>query len=157
MIRFNQHVILFVALAAMLQISCATLNNKNITDPFVKLTAADCINHILSQDSQLGAIRNHACETIPLTEAIQEYINAVNALSFGNCPLDFTHAFESHLNAWNHMQTVTDKYPDLRGELHDLFDKIKLGEHKDAFEVSLKNIWDTWAEVEKAQNRTIKN
>lgn len=48
------------------------------------------------------------------------------------------------------MKRVTDHYPELRGEMHDLFDIMAVGEHKQEFETRLAAIWDSWKEVEEA-------
>ena len=46
------------------------------------------------------------------------------------------------------MTMVTDQYPNLRGEMHDLFDIIEKGKDSGAFKTHLKAIWDTWENVE---------
>ena len=56
------------------------------------------------------------------------------------------------MKAWDEMQKFTKRYPDMRGEMHVLFDEIEKGKDKHTFKPILKEIWDTWAEVEKAQN-----
>jgi hypothetical protein len=73
-------------------------------------------------------------------------------LDFQGCPPDFTVAFEKHRQAWNDMIPLVKKYPDLRGEMHVLFDQLEKGEDAERFKLLLKNVWDTWGEVEEAMN-----
>ena len=115
------------------------------------LIEADCVKYILARDDSLGRIRNQACKTIPLSETIKQYVRSVNDLNFGNCPPEFKRAFESHMLAWKQMQEFTNQYPEMRGEMHELLDKIEEGENSETFKPILKNIWDTWADVENSQ------
>lgn len=47
------------------------------------------------------------------------------------------------------MLEITNKYPELRGEMHNLFDQLEKGNDAAEFKRYLKQIWDTWAEIEK--------
>ena len=109
-----------------------------------------CIDYVMAADSILGGERNHACKVKPLSEVIGEYVAGLEKLNFGYCPTEFTAAFKSHMEAWTAMIEVTDQFPDLRGEMHDLFDEIEKSEHASVFKAKLKDIWDTWNAVEKA-------
>ena len=114
-------------------------------------SASDCIDQILAADDELGSIRNHACEKIDLAETIQDYIKGLASLDYSNCPEKFTAAFDRHRKAWEAMLPLVGKYPDLRGEMHDLFDELEAGEDAETFKPLLKGIWDTWKEVEDAK------
>ncbi len=109
-----------------------------------------CIERVLKADNKLGTIRNHACETISLSETIRNYTKGMKALSYKGCKEVFATAFEKHREAWDVMIPVTDHFPELRGEMHDLFKIMEEGEHAEEFKSRLKVIWDTWAEVEAA-------
>ncbi len=109
-----------------------------------------CVERIIAADETLGDIRNHACEKISLSQTIKNYVAELKALDFNACPSDFTDGFDAHTSAWEDMVAVTDHYPNLRGEMHDLFDKIKEGEHAMEFNLRLKAIWDTWGSIESA-------
>lgn len=101
-------------------------------------------------DASLGKIRNHDCETISLSQTILKYTQGVKKINYSNCPKEFVDAFENHRQAWIKMLSVTDKYPDLKGEIHDLFNILEKGNDKETFKPLLKSIWDTWGEVENA-------
>lgn len=111
------------------------------------------MDNVIAIDAKLGKIRNHSCEKISLSETISNYVNELNKISFDDCPKAFDQAFKSHINAWLEMIPVTDNYPNLRGELHDLFDKIEAGKDKVLFKKRLDAIWKTWADIEE----TMKN
>ena len=113
-----------------------------------------CIDSIFKKDDALGAIRNHDSEVMSLSETINRYTAELNKLDFTNCPNAFTTAFNDHIQAWDEMRVVTDQYPDLRGEMHDLFDRIEKGKDSVQFKLRLKAIWDTWEPIEKAHNGT---
>ena len=117
-----------------------------------KRDAVECMQFIIAADDSLGSIRNHACEEIPLSQTINDYVAGLGSLDYGGCPEDFRQAFHNHLTAWGEMETFTEQFSDLRGEMHDVFDEIEAGEEKDTFKPLLDAIWSTWAEVETAMN-----
>lgn len=131
---------------------CIISNKKPVNENRPSLEKIDCVNLILTKDDSLGKIRNHACETLSLSETIKQYTQALDSLNFENCPSGFTNAFNNHIDAWTDIIQVTNHYPYLRGEMHDLFDKLEAGEHGDEFKPLLKNIWDTWKRIESAKN-----
>ena len=112
--------------------------------------SSECIASVIARDDELGTVRNHACEQISLAETIQNYVDKMGKVDFNDCPTAFKIAFEKHRQAWMEMIPLAKKYPDVRGEMHDIFNKIEKGDDKKEFKPLLKNIWDTWAEVEKA-------
>ena len=109
-----------------------------------------CIEHIIAMDDSLGRKRNHDCEKVALSSSIQLYLDALNNLEDGSCPDNFNSAFSKHKDAWNNILVVTDNYPDIRGEMHVLFDEIAAGSDSILFDSLLKEIWNTWTEVENA-------
>ena len=116
------------------------------------LKTAQCIKEVFALDDSLGSVRNHACESIPLSETIINYTTALKSLNYQQCPKAFAQAFNTHWKAWDEMIPVVNKYPDLRGEMHDLFDQIEKGPDSSTFKIKLKAIWDTWAIVEQSSN-----
>ena len=108
----------------------------------------DCIQRILEQDALLGEIRNHPSDSLPLKDVILNYARALEALDYDNCPHDFRYAFMTHIKAWKDMMPVVDQYPNLRGEMHDLFSHLSDSNHKDLFNQNLNAIWRTWENVE---------
>lgn len=117
-----------------------------------KVEERTCIQRIMAYDEKLGTIRNHGCETQSLSKTIQDYVNALENASFKGCPNTFKDAFDKHIEAWKATLVVTDKHPDLRGEMHDLFDELEKHEEDGAaLTQAIKGIWDTWEEVEKAK------
>ncbi len=113
----------------------------------------NCIETILKKDDSLGTLRNHGSETVSLSETIKNYSKALKRLDFSSCPEGFSKAFDEHISAWNQMLSVTDKYPDLRGELHDIFDQIKTTPDSMVFETRLKAIWDTWESIDSIKKK----
>lgn len=114
-----------------------------------------CINKVIAQDDALGKIRNHSCETISLSETIRNYTNGIEKINFEDCPKGFTKAFKEHKNAWIEILVITNKYPNLRGEMHQLFDELGKGEDKESFKPLLDAIWTTWAKVEKSMKKKL--
>lgn len=108
----------------------------------------DCIQGILAQDAALGEIRNHACDSLPLKDVILDYARALESLDYENCPKEFVYVFMSHIKAWKDIMPVVDHYPNLRGEMHELFSLLSDSNHKDLFNQRLNAIWRTWEEVE---------
>jgi len=109
-----------------------------------------CIRHIIALDDSLGRIRNHACESISLAATIRNYAAGINKHDFRGCPPDFTKAFGRHRQAWLDMVPFVEKHSGLRGEMHVLFEQLEKGPDAATFNPLLRNIWDTWAEVEAA-------
>ncbi|MDT0555739.1 hypothetical protein [Patiriisocius hiemis] len=134
--------------------SCKQKSKNEVTEinttkeQIEEVSEKKCITKILDADSKLGKERNTLCETVSLSETIKTYVAGMKALDFENCPQDFTKAFNSHIEAWDAMIPVTDNYPDLRGEMHDLFKELEKSNDSIVFNKKLASIWDTWAIVE---------
>lgn len=141
--------LLFTTLLVLLVACNSKRGEKDIT---VHTSSKECVEYVIANDDSLGGIRNHACEKISLSETIDDYVYSLDNLSFSNCPSAFTVAFEEHKNAWINITEVTDKYPDLRGEMHDVFDIIAIGPDSSEFNFYLAEIWATWEQVELATN-----
>ena len=112
--------------------------------------AEQCIEDIIARDDVLGSIRNRSCEEISLSETILNYVKEIEKMDFSYCPKYFKVAFTRHIQAWKDMIPVTDHFPTLRGEMHDLFEQIDRSDHGQAYKTVLSNIWSTWDEVEEA-------
>lgn len=112
----------------------------------------ECIKRVFAVDDSIGKIRNQACSALSLEETIENYVRDIEAIDFAACPPAFTAAFRKHKEAWRDMQSVVSHHPDLRGEMHDLFDQIEVSKDSVIFKAKLKEIWDTWALVESSQN-----
>jgi hypothetical protein len=135
---------------AILAFNCNQTNSdsqKTVT-PNAISNPLECIQKIIAADDSLGFIRNHACEQISLSETIRQYVKEMQSLSFQSCPEKFTDAFKKHQEAWLALIPVVDNYPDLRGEMHDLFKTLESSEHAATFNPLVKTVWETWAEVE---------
>jgi hypothetical protein len=107
-----------------------------------------CIATVLQKDAELGKIRNHASEQISLSETIDIYTAGLKALDYSKCPTAFTTAFNEHIDAWLAIKPITDKYPEFRGELHELFNRLEKSKDSIEFKLQSKKIWDTWSEIE---------
>lgn len=139
-------------LVFLITLACQRKSGSISSDPQnVEQAFQECIQNILTKDDSLGAIRNHACEQISLSETINQYISSLRELNYNACPKEFTNAFYQHQEAWLRMVPLVDQYPDLRGEMHDLFDTIEDGKDGETFKPLLKDIWDTWGLVEDAK------
>lgn len=132
---------LYLFFGFVLLISCKNKKNK-----FKE--SKNCVEVIMQKDNSLGTIRNHDSKNISLSTTIDKYTNSVKNLNFKNCPTNFKNAFLGHLSAWEDIKQVTDNHPQLRGEMHALFDSIKTTNDSLAFTIKLKVIFDTWKEVE---------
>lgn len=112
----------------------------------------EAIRTILARDSELAAIRDHACEDTALSATIRQYVAGIDAIDFSGCPAEFTGAFRRHRDAWENSIPFFGQFDSLRGEMHVLFNTIaESGENqKAAYEKELKAIMDTWGEVETA-------
>lgn len=137
----------------MCLISCHSNNPSKIGGNAILEQHNNCIETALSLDDQAGRIRNHACESTSLSQAILNYTQSLEQIDFSSCPKDFKAAFEGHIRAWQAAMEITDKYPNLRGEMHDLFKRIEEGQDGEKFKSKVKAIWDTWAEIEKANKK----
>ena len=83
------------------------------------------------------------CEKVSLSETIQVYVDSLSTLDFSSCPEKFASSFQEHIDAWKAMIAVTDNFPDLRGEMHDIFDEIEKSENPGEFKTRLDKIWST--------------
>jgi len=108
-----------------------------------------CIDMVIRVDDSLGKIRNHACETATLSQAITGYAAGISKIDFEECTAAFKTAFEKHRQAWIDFRELSDKYPDLRAEMHDLFDQLEKSKDSLLFKKLSKQIWDTWGDIEK--------
>lgn len=107
-----------------------------------------CMDRIMTLDDSLGTIRNHDSESMSLSASIKKYTHALEKLPFEDCPQEFVEAFGQHQAAWLQLLPITDKYPELRGELHDIFKMIEEKGDKDALDKELKEVITTWTTIE---------
>jgi len=110
----------------------------------------DCMARAIALDDSLGIVRNHACKAISLSETIRQYAEGIGQITRMGCPTAFTEGFQKHREAWLALVSVTDQYPDLRGEMHTLFKQLEAGSHAGQFKPLVKAVWDTWGEIEAA-------
>jgi hypothetical protein len=109
------------------------------------------MQNVLAIDDKLGSARNHASETSSLEDAVREYVTALDAVDFTGCPPDFVEAFSAHRDAWEEALPFLEQFPEMRGEMHSLFEKLKADPMTNPeIETLDKRIWDTWADVEAA-------
>ena len=109
-----------------------------------------CMAEAIALDDSLGRVRNHACETVSLSQTIRQYAAAITAIDFSDCPAAFSTGFRNHAAAWMALLPVTDQYPGLRGEMHALFKQLEAGPQGEQFKPLVKAVWDTWGEIEQA-------
>jgi hypothetical protein len=107
------------------------------------------VARILAADGVLGEARNHDCEGVSLETSVRRYVAGLDGLDFRSAPGDFAWAFARHRDAWEGAIPFFARYPDLRGELHALFDEIRHSSEKARLELERHEaeIRETWAEV----------
>lgn len=137
--------------SVLLLFSCKEPNSQR-TSSNLKTEIKDitCIKKILKKDSVLGEVRNHASKTLSLSETINNYTKGLKALDYTKCSEKFKLAMDEHIAAWLTIKLVTDKYPSIRGELHDTFARLEKSEDSTEFKSLVKQIWDTWEVVEES-------
>ena len=141
---FSMLLLVFLALA------CNNSEKKNGKTKLknVDIKTTECIKSILQRDSELGEIRNHSSEQSSLSKTIDDYANSIKSLDYKNCPDNFTIAFHKHIKAWLDLKKVSDKYPELRGELHEIFAELEKKKDSSEFKLLQARISDTWKIVE---------
>ncbi len=142
-----------IFLLGLLLIGSCTASPDPASDPALAGDAT-CIPRILAQDDSLGTLRNHACKEVPASAAIRTYIRQLQDLDFRGCPAEFTRAYAAHRTAWEGVLPITDRHQELRGEMHDLFDRLERSSDSILFQQRVAAIWSTWDAVEKAANDT---
>lgn len=136
-------------LSLLFIISCGNSEVNNTSEvPVMTDLAMTCIQQVVTMDQSLGSIRTRASENISLSASINQYIESTNVINMKDCPEDFKVAFKKHQEAWLNTLVITDKYPELRGQMHILFEQISQGEDGAALAPLVKAIGDTWVAVE---------
>ena len=77
---------------------------------------------------------------------------ALDHIDFKQCPADFVTAFHAHREAWQSAIPFLQRHDALRGEMHELFNKIReLDEaNRNELESINRSIFASWTDVEKA-------
>ena len=109
-----------------------------------------CMERVLAVDDSFGTVRNQACARIPLAQAIKGYTQALGSQEMTDCPETFREAFRRHIAAWTDLIQVAERYPDIRGEMHDVFHELEASPDSAIFQAGLDAVWSTWEEVEMA-------
>ncbi len=79
------------------------------------------IRRVLDLDMKLGADRDIYCQQHSLAEAVKKYVLEIRAVDFSGCSDEFSAAFIRHTAAWENSIPFFERFPDLRGEMHELF------------------------------------
>jgi hypothetical protein len=138
----------------ILLLGCKDYNKKEDSNLLnEERKSIDCVKQIFEKDSIFGGIRNHASEKISLSEAINNYSKNLMSLDFSNCTEEFELAFHKHIEAWLDFRKVSNKYPLLRGELHDIFTIIEKSEDSTKFKSKLDKILETWKIVKESSTQ----
>lgn len=116
-------------------------------------TAKQAIDRVLNMDALISQQRNLATHHVPIADAIRIYLTGLDAIDFEDCPQGFTSAFRKHRDSWEKSLAFFESHADLRGEMHDVLDKIreKGTDAATALDGHFKHIMDTWSEVESNQ------
>ncbi|MBT8308689.1 MAG: hypothetical protein KJN85_17255 [Maribacter sp.] len=129
-----------------------TAEKQKNTDIAIDEDAIACVQMVFEKDSILGEIRNHSPEKISLSESIDNYTHELESMDFTHCPEKFRSSFNAHIKAWQQLRSVTDKYPSMRGELHDIFARLKKSGDSTEFKALVQKVWDTWDLVKENSN-----
>ena len=151
--------ILYVLLSFILLVGCNKSKSSN-TNYLAQQDQVEenCISKIIAIDDSLGKIRNDASNITSLSSTINQYVKSLKELDYNDCPDSFSMAFHNHLQAWINILEITDNYPDLRGEMHTLFNTLEKSEHSEQFKILLNEIWSTWSIIEQEiKNNTHEN
>ncbi|WP_108840677.1 hypothetical protein [Aquimarina sp. Aq78] len=143
-----------ILLFSLLLLGCNGPNKKeNRSFSDIERKSIDCVKQIFEKDSIFGNIRNHASEKTSLTEVINDYSKNLKSLDYSHCPEEFESAFSKHIDAWLDFRKISDKYPLLRGELHDIFAVIEKSKDSTEFKSRLNQILETWKIVKESSNQ----
>lgn len=71
-------------------------------------------------------------------------------MDYSSCPDRFITAFHKHIEAWKMITKISNKYPSLRGELHEIFAELEKGKDSTEFKSLVKQVLDTWTIVEES-------
>ena len=148
----NIALLLLIFVMASCQTATKGNNKETSTSEVVKPTKEQesaCKKSVMKVDAGIAAKRNKACKKQSLGKTISEYIYGLEHSDFTHCPESFKSAFYDHIIAWKETLPIAEKYPDLRGEMHALFEQIEAGPDGDAFKPLVAKVWSTWEEVEK--------
>ena len=118
--------------------------------PVAESTPESSMLRVLAADEDAGAVRNEVPHAAPVAQAVRDYVKDLDALDYEGCPADFVAAFRTHRDAWVLMGEYLEPFGDLRGEMHDVFDRIGVDSNPTAgeFQRLLGDVWSTWGEVE---------
>ncbi len=147
-----------LALALVLAVgvsACATTPSTDIglrQSARVSSAHADAIRVALAVDDSAGRARNHRCESAPLHVAVSEYVGAIDAIDLDETTPRFAAALRAHRDAWQALVGPLGQRSGLRGEMHDLFDRLtdEADPLHETFVALIEDVWATWGEVEGA-------
>jgi len=134
-----------VILPVIFLIACFGCNNT--ANP-KQAGSASCWTRVYETDSILSIKRNEDCKRMPLAAAIGHYLDEAKKITYEDCSLSFKESFLAHLQAWEKLKPIADKYPLLRGELHEVFGLIQRTSDSALFNQYVNDIHETWKHVE---------
>ena len=137
--------LLCAVLGGALGIGCASRPKNEDPPPEI-----GCMASVIKADERLALARNAAPREMPIGDAVRAYLEAFESLDMSECPPPFREAIRRHLGAWRETLPWLDAYPELRGELHEVFDVIGRDERNAEFRAAVGQIIQTWSQVEQA-------
>ncbi len=110
---------------------------------------------VMEIDRVLAAQRDEMPESLPVADAVASYVSGLAAINFDECPDDFTDAYRRHRQAWEESIPFLKEHPQLRGEMHGLFDEIRQMDKSisEQLDRHLQAIGESWSDVETAMSR----
>ena len=143
MSQFKLTLVTLLTLLAMIIVGTLIFNPYRIRHDLA-------IAAILEQDAELAAKRDRATEKQSAARTAAEYVQAMRKLDYSKTPPEFREAFEKHINAWDKSITFLEQHDDVRGEMHELFDKIREKSRNDKMKLEshVAQIFATWEDVE---------
>lgn len=125
---------------------------QRVDGPDKSSTQVVAMKRVFEADRVLAKVRDHFSETGSLDKAVSIYVMGLDNLDFNECPKSFHEAFVKHRDAWQKSVPFLSQHSELRGEMHELFDKIREMDEEVSSKLNghFKSIMDTWTDVEKA-------
>lgn len=132
---------------ALLLCGCASTGEPDAT-----LSQREAIAHVIAVDEAAGAARNQGTLTQAAASVVRAYADALREIDLEQTPPDFRAAWIAHIEAWEAMLPYLQQHDALRGEMHELFDRLLSESNPSAadFKRLHDEVWSTWADVEQA-------
>ncbi len=137
--------------AACIAVGCASSRAA----PGVTSVQTSTVRRALAEDTDAARIRDHQSDVVPPSEAVANYVAALDAIDLTHATPDFASAMRAHRDAWEALIAPLSRFPDERAEMHDLFGRLKSmpAPTGPEFQRLVQNVIATWSPVMDAAAR----